>query len=348
MNIRYLHELLSRIEEIKVIGKNVKVEGVICHVMGIVRHGMEMQLLILQYDENFKQQIEEREEADLCETPNIPESNRMRMRNNVKIDVINPFQSVCKVFIGEREFEVYSSEHRRLNTGDWEYVLLISKFLNNGWQPNEIDNQNINMLFLTSLKLDGDYISIPAFNENPELRFTMGPHSVVHQVEKPITLVVGGKYPDKLRFRDAATGDERWAQINRVYLSDMWEEMAKTFTNPRLQEQMTSEEIAQARLDFEKHFLEICPRGMCYPVIEYECEEDISLQFYSKTYLDAKPVHGNSSIGFIVRPDHSTGILGLKLKAAIIQEPVHANTIEIQAELFQYNHTTTREDILLE
>ncbi|KJR48041.1 hypothetical protein UF75_1514 [Desulfosporosinus sp. I2] len=39
MNIRYLHERLSRIEEITVVGKNTVVDGVICHVMGVVRYG---------------------------------------------------------------------------------------------------------------------------------------------------------------------------------------------------------------------------------------------------------------------------------------------------------------------
>lgn len=346
MNIGYLHEILSRTEEIKVIGKSVKVDGVLCNVMGIVRHGMEMQLFILQYDESFPFRMEENEAAEMSDTPSRPESNRMILRGDRKIDAINPFHSVSKVYIDEREFAVDSSERRRLSTQDWEHILMIAKFLNHGWKPNEIDDQSMDMLFLTGLKLEGDYASIPDFSQNSELRFTMGPHSVIHPVEKPMTLVVGGEYPDKLLFQDAATGEEHWVQINRVYLSDMWEEMDKVFANPKLREQMTDEEIHRARLDFEKKFIEVCPKGMCLPVIEYECEEDISLQFFSKAYLDAKPLQG-SSMGFIVRPEQRTGILGLTLKAAVIQEPVPANTNTIEAELFQYFHTTTRCDILV-
>lgn len=254
MNIRYLQEILSRIDEIKVIGKNVEVGGVICNVMGIVRHGMEIRLLILQYDENFQQHVEDSEAVELFDTPSIPESNRMMMRSDRKIEATNTFHSVEKVFIDEREFKVDFSEHQRLSTQEWEHILIIAKFLNNGWQPNEIDFQSINMLFLTSLKIEGDYISIPAFNMNPELHFVMRPRSVIHQVEKPITLVVGGKYPDKLFFLDETTGEEHWVQINRVYLSDMWKEMENVFANPKFKEQMTPEEITQTRLDFEKRF----------------------------------------------------------------------------------------------
>mgnify|MGYP000888619269 CR=1 FL=1 len=347
MNIGYLREVLTHIEEIKVIGKNVDVDGVICNVMGIVRHGMEMTLLILQYDESFRQRIEESEEAGLFDTSELPENNRMMLRNDRKNDAINPFQSVSKVFIDQKEFEVYSSEHRRLSAQNWEHLLLIVKFLDNGWQPDGIDYQRIDMLFLTSLKLEGEYNMIPDISPGPELRFIMRPYNVVHLVEKPITLDIEGEYTDKLIFQDAETGTEHWVQINRVYLSDMWKEMDKVFTNPKLQEHMTAEEIAQARLDFEKRFSKVCPRGMYLPVIEYECEEDIFLQFYTKSFLDAKPSQESSSMAFLISPEQSVGIMGLKLKAAVIQEPVSADTKTIEAELFQYIHTTTDREIIL-
>jgi len=347
MNIGFLREVLSHIDEIKAIGKSVDVDGVICNVLGIVRHGMEMSLLILQYDENFRQRIEELEEAGLFEISEKPENNRMMLRIDRRIDAINPFKSVSKVFIDQKEFEVYSSEHRRLSAQDWEHLLLIAKFLDSGWQPDGIDYQRIDMLFLTSLKLDGEYNMIPDVSPDPKLRFIMRPYNVVHQVEKPVTLDVEGEYTDKIIFRDAETGTEHWVQINRVYLSDMWEEMDKVFTNPKLQGQMTAEEITKARLDFEKKLSKVCPRGMYLPVIEYECEENIFLQFYTKSYLDAKPSQGSSSMAFLISPEQPVGILGSKLKAAVVQEPVSADTKTIEAELFQYIHTTADRELVL-
>lgn len=347
MNIRYLDELLSRTEEITVIGKNAEIKGVLCHVMGIVRQGMKMQLLVLQYDEDFQQHVENAEAAGLCDTADMLESNRAMLRCEGNTDAANPFQRVSKVLIEEKEFEIHSSEHRRLGAQDWECILLLSEFLHQGWKPEGIDFQCIDMLFLTSLELEGDYTAIPAFDENPKLRFIQQLDSITYLVEQPITLVVDGKYQDKLRFKDAVSGEEHWALINRVYLSDMWAEMEKVFDNPKIREQMTPEQIAQAKSDFEERFLEICPKGMCLPIIEYECEEGISLQFYSKAYLDTPPIHRSSSMGFIVRPDRHTGILGLTLKANVIQEPFSPNTLSIEAELFQYNHATTGTEIIL-
>ena len=347
MNIGYLQKLLSCIDEITVIGRNTEVDGVLCHVVGIVRYGMQMRLLVLQYDEAFVQHIEEAEAAGMCDNFDIVENNRTVLRCHGKIDFPNPFRAVRKVFIGEEEFEVHSSKHRRLSIQDCECILILSELLRNGWKPEGIDFQSIDMLFLASLELNGDYTAIPAFGENPVLRFTMGPDSVPCLVEQPITLTIGGEYQDKLWFQDALTGEKHWVWINRLYLLDMWAEMAKTFTNPKLQEQMTPEQIAKAKSDFEERFLEICPMGMCFPVIEYECEEGISLNFYSKAYLDAMPVHRNSSIGFIVGTDQPVGIKGLKLKAAVIEEPVPWDTLSIEAELFQYVHTAAGGDIVL-
>jgi hypothetical protein len=347
MNIQYLQEILSQTEEITVIGKSTEVDGVICNVMGVVRYGRQIRLLILQYDEAFQNRVEEAEISDLCSIDNIHKSNRRLLLQDRKIDVVNPFQGVKKVFIGKSEFEVHSSENRRLSDRNWECLLLISEFLRHGWQPEGINLHSIDMLFLTSLELTGDYNEIPDFGENLILRFVMHPHTVSHLIEKPITLTVGDEYTEKLYFKDAVTGEEHWVQINRVYLLNMWIEMAKTFDDPKMLEHTTIEEIAKAKLDFEERFLEICPKDMCFPTIEYECEEGISLQFYSQTYLDAMPVSRGSSMGFIIRPDQSTGILGYRLKAAIIQEPVTSDTVNIDSELFQYDYTSTRDDIVL-
>ncbi|MHB8076670.1 hypothetical protein [Desulfosporosinus fructosivorans] len=91
-------------------------------------------------------------------------------------------------------------------------------------------------------------------------------------------------------------------------------------------------EPAIDKAEFEERFSGMCPKGMCYPVIEYECEEDMSLQFYNKRWLDAELIHKKSALGFFMQSDEPIGKLDLKLKAAIIQEPMMANTVNIEAE----------------
>jgi len=193
---------------------------------------------------------------------------------------------------------------------------------------------------------DGSYDAIPAFDNQAPIRFSRQQSSTRHLVELPVSLAVGSEYPNKLHF--TAKGEEQqWVQINRVALCDMWAEMSKTFDDPRMEEQVSLEELAQRKAEFEEYFSEICPKGMCYAVVEYECEEDISLQFYSKRWLDAEPIHSNGAMGFIMSPDETTGKLGLKLKAAVIPEPIAPNTTSIEAELFQYHQTSKSNDIVI-
>ncbi|MDD4781215.1 MAG: hypothetical protein PHT02_11540, partial [Tissierellia bacterium] len=67
MNIKYIQKLLSRIDEIKIIGKTAEIDGVVCNIAGIVRYGQKLHLIILEYDEVYCQKIEEMELADPCE-----------------------------------------------------------------------------------------------------------------------------------------------------------------------------------------------------------------------------------------------------------------------------------------
>lgn len=336
MNIRYLRNVLSGIDEIKVIGKSGEADGVVCHVMGLVRRGTEMRLMALQYDERFRQHMEEDEASEWSDVPGRPGTNRALLRSGRTNGPVLPLQTVQKVFIGEREFEVHRSEYRRLDRQDWEHLLLIVRFLNQGWRPDDVDDQHVERLFLTGLKLEGVYPAIPDFGPNPEVRVLAEPHRVTHQVEQPVTLTVGGHDPDPIVVQDAACGEEHWIRIHRVYLLDVWEEVEKIFADPVFREQRTPEEIARARRECEQYLPEICPRGMYFPVVEYECGDDMTVQFYSRSFLDAKPAPGNRSMGFIVRPEQRADTPGLKLKAAVIQEPVPAGTVTIEAEIFQY------------
>ena len=348
MNIKYIQELLSRIDEIKIIGKTIEINGVICNIAGLVRYGKKLRLIILEYDEVYRQKVEEIEMSELCEVRE-QETNRLILKGRGRIEAAQPFRNIKSVFIDEMEFEINVTENRLLNFKDGESVLFLSELLRNGWNPEGVDYQSIDMLFFTSIEFAGDFDEIPEFDENVKLHFIMNKDSSSYLVEKPVTLTVNGEYPEKLWFKNKEDSQEHWAHINKVYLMDIWAEMEKSFSNPKLLENMTKEEIDEAKRSIEKSITEVCPKGMYYPVIEYESEEDISLEFHTKKFLDSEPVHhGNGSIGFIIRPDKPTGILGRKLKAAIIQEPVLGNTDIIEAELFQYHKTVTPKDIILE
>lgn len=252
-----------------------------------------------------------------------------------------------KVRIGDLELTPNGSSGSVCGPRRWDRIALFTQFLLSGWNPAGIDTGDIDVMFLMELTFEGTYDAIPAFNMGAPLHFSMGRDSMSHLVELPVTLTIGGEYPDKLYFTDKGGGERKWMQINRVTLCDMWAEMEKTLDDPKVKDQLSPEELERSKLEFEKHFSEICPKGMCFVVIEYECEEDLSLQFYSKRWLDAEPVHTGGVMGFLMSPDEPTGKLGLKLNAAVIPEPIAPDAASVEAELFRYHRTAKLDDIVM-
>lgn len=347
MNIQYLQQLLSGIREIKILGKSAEINGVICHVLGIVRCECRLRLVVLQYDENFVRRVEEAELAEFNEMMETVQNNRQRLRGGSNIELANQFEAVSKVKIGNASFDVEVTGYRRCSSQDWEVLTMLTEFIRLGWQPESIDYQDIDSLFLTTIELAGKFTLIPDLGENPVLQFELHSKSVPFLVEQPFTLAVGAEYPDTMWFHDRTTGEEHWMRINRVYLYDIWTEVLNSFNDPQLKEQLSPEELEKARDDFEHQFSTICPKGMYFPVVEYECEEGITLQFYDRAWLDAEPVYSSSDMGFIIAPDAPTGVLGLPLKAALIQQPVSEDTKSIDVELFWYHKLEEYADLVL-
>lgn len=364
MNIRYLKELLDETEEMMVIGKTAEMDGVICHVMGIVREGTTMRLLVLQYDEDFCRRLQEAEAAAdqqdflqymdengedcLSCLPEVSETNRMRLLCSNSIEAANPFQGVRKISLGESEFEVNSWSSHQLSSHEWKSILLIYEFLHRGWQPDGIDLQSIESLFLVSMELDGEYSAIPLFGENPTLQFIIGPENKSFPVEQPITLIVGNHSLNKIKFQNGVTGQEHWAHINRVYLMDVWAEMEKDLAKQESHVPLNPKRLTSMKAALEKSLLKTCPKGMCYPVIEYECEEYLTLQFFTKAYLDAVPEDdGSNSVNISIHPDLPAGKSGSKLKAAMIEEPFPKDTVRIDAELLLYIQDFTSRDVVM-
>jgi hypothetical protein len=348
MNLRGLQQQISQVKEIAIIGRNAEISGAVCHVMGLVLSDCnKLQMLVLQYDEAYRSKLEESEIADLSISPVERLSNRMQLCRDRNPGPAAQLSSIEKVRIGGLELTSHESSSGMCRTDDWDKLVLFSHFLINGWNPGGIDTQELNALFFTALSFDGTYESIPAFDAEAQIHFNMRQNSGCHLVGLPVTLSVGSEYAEKLYFFDKVSGKQHWAQINKVTLCDIWAEVLKAFDNPQMTEHFSPEHLNRQKAEFEKHLAEICPKGMCYMMIEYECEEEVTLQFYSKRWLDAKTNCSSSLIGFIMKPDEPTGKLGMKLKSAVIQDPLTPDTTSIEAELFQYIQGFRPEDIIM-
>ncbi|MBD5464014.1 MAG: hypothetical protein HDR24_13330 [Lachnospiraceae bacterium] len=135
-------------------------------------------------------------------------------------------------------------------------------------------------------------------------------------------------------------GDKVQCYINNVTLIDVWKNTEEEFSNPKLAEKFSPEQLEEAIKHRYDALEQCCPKGMFYIGVEYECSKNYNLIFHSKQYLKSRPeTHQGSSHLLMMRlkPDQETGAHGLPLKGCVIQTPVSPDTFKIPAELFLYH-----------
>ncbi|MPN40311.1 hypothetical protein SDC9_187847 [bioreactor metagenome] len=116
---------------------------------------------------------------------------------------------------------------------------------------------------------------------------------------------------------------------------DIWKETTHFFEDDRFKA-FTPEEQQQMKESHLSCIEQICPKGMNLAMLEYEEENDVQLNFYTKEFLDKRPVHSNSasSVGMIFGSDRKFGINGFRSRLCMIKPIEKDFQGSIDAELF--------------
>lgn len=93
------------------------------------------------------------------------------------------------------------------------------------------------------------------------------------------------------------TGEaESSVYIHGIRFHDVWKEAETRFEDKRYLEHFSKEQIAQMKQEFMELLPQICPKGCVLPMIEYECDRDYQMQFYTTEYLKRAPKHHSSAL----------------------------------------------------
>lgn len=337
MNFEYFQELNSntKFDEIKVIGRDVNKDNRWYHIIGMTWKDKKVTLYVLELSDYLSEEEGFYKEA----TPRNSLKNSMEEQRNQNFFMhIREFQS------GEKTYETAGATGTPLKYSDYsEAYLLFLKMMDAGWRvPEDSPFYNISWELFTiiEIRLQEELEYLPEWTEDMQVLVDSAPES--YAVELPVFLKCGES--KELRFL-MADKKEAICYINKVYLIDMWEEEEKRFSDPDYKERMllhmSENEFKQMKEQFFKILEEHCPKGKYYIGIEYECtEENISLKFYDREYLDQRPEpKAGSATAMLMRikPDMETGVHGLKLYGDVIQKPLDRETKEIEAELFSYS-----------
>lgn len=323
----------SNYDEIKVIGKEIQKEGKPYHIIGMTLKDGNARLYVLELTTPLSEMEPWREKTPRESLKESMESDR----NHSFFMHIREFRD------GDTVYETAGAASGAIEQGDFaEAYMLFSRMYEAGWSISkesafwEMPWENISV---TNIELHEEYEKLPEWGEDMEALIYPVPANVA--IEKPITLECGKTKEINFSLK---SGKKTICYINKVELMDVWADQEKKFAEDSYREKMlrhmSEQEFEQMKEQFWKVLEEHCPRGKHFMAIEYECSEDVSLNFYEKEYLDTvpKPREGSASAMFMrVKPDREIGTHGYKLRGAVIQKPLNGDEKMLEAELFSYS-----------
>lgn len=333
----------TQYDEIKVIGKEGTMNDKPYHIIGMTLKDKKAQMYVLELTESTEEREPWREK-----TPRESLKESMEADRNSSI-----FMHIREFRNGDNVYETAGATSGAVKQGDCgETYLFFYKMYEAGWsiaEESKFFNIPWKKIALTNIELRGEYEKLPVWEEQMEAMVHLVPANAA--IEKAVTLECGKTKEVEFQLKD---GSAAICYINKVEFMDVWAEQEKKFSDKAYREKilqhMTEEEFEQMKQNFWNMLEERCPRGKCYLTVEYECSEDISLNFYDKEYLDTLPKQNKGSASALlmsVKPQKETGEHGYKLRGSVIQKPLNGDIKQLEAELFSYSEITKKKLVLI-
>lgn len=379
MNLDTLFSSLPSFEDIRLIGKTAEFNGSTLDIVGAVLKAGVVNIYAIQYNEEWYEQKCESEELQFSESLKTHEKiRRDRILNEIKFSHDFPNIALRRITVGGRVFDISSSGSTLMDGISIDETLMLAEFLKLGYIPNEVIRyKDFENLYFSYFELCGSFNKIPSELSTTPITLTTARNSKLHLTSKKLKLKTGKKYPHAMSFSDRNSGEKHSFYIENVTLMDVWTDMEKQFDDPRFTSIASPEQIQHAKTNMEFCLNSMCPRNMRLPVIEYEADSSISLEFFLTAHLDSSlhdqkyentkdiPANskGNSSdasaVGIIGGSDGPTAIVisssseglgkhGIKLRSYVIQTPVPENTEDIEVEMLRFYQNIPSEDIVIQ
>lgn len=348
MNFEHFESLFAQntFDEVKVIGRDVELEGHYGHVIGMTLKDRKALVYILELAEHFDA------EGKLFQNPE-DETHRQQMKESCEEKQEFIFHGVREFHSNGKVYEVAGAnssiveEHHRT-----EYLLLYVMMAEHGWKmPKEspLYQSDWNCQQMTVIELREEMEQLPDWEMDLEVVKDSCPKTQL--LEIPVVLTCGETPVLSFCFQD---GTQEKCYINKIGFLDVWADFECRFQDEeyvnKMLELVGTEAFQKMKQQYEEILLAECPRGKGYLFVEYECSADAALQFYSSVYLDSKPkVHSGSasSMIFMHRPEKEKGIHGLKLRGCVIQTPIEPEKTSLKAELFSYTESVKQSMVKL-
>lgn len=223
-----------------------------------------------------------------------------------------------------------SSESSPINEGNIEGKMYLQHFVEKGLISEEWDDKRLENLVIARYNQIEDE-EFPEIDKTKELSVILRIDRAIREaaIQHPFIVKFGKQdIGEKVAYYDETLSKESCFFIDEIYSYDPYEnliESTKQIEDP--------EERARVMKNITKALEGECPQGKNLAIIKYETPDDVQLRFIMKDYLEAKPIHSCSSIGFICKNDE-IGINGYKQKECVMQSIDKDFEGELEIELF--------------
>lgn len=241
--------------------------------------------------------------------------------------------SLSKISLGKREIEVVGGSGNSIGE---EETLLIARFLKAGVKAGQMGGE-FSHLYLHFLNLDIPWQELLPLakevsqNLREPVRLIPGKKSERVAARKRMTLPVGMK---ERAYTCTLEGREHHFWIEQVQLYDLWSGQVERIRDWKESGKCSEEELRQLKWSWERTAAKLCPKGKRLPLIVYESEEDIQLDFYDRPYLNSlvPTRNGDTELGMSGDKEEK-GPHGIRPRYAPLQTPVDPDAQKVEVEL---------------
>ena len=258
------------------------------------------------------------------------------------------------VSFGAKSFPVKSAQGSALGSGQLNADWVLSEALRQGWDWKLFEDYMLTNLCLTTMTLEMDYSELENLLMEDTITLKRDESHNTYLVGAAYDLPIGGKLPEPvaLNLADYIPNLEEVIVINGIELRDMWKDFEAIYEVHRTRGTFTEAELNAFILENERNFEKYCPRGMCFPVVSYEAQPEISIQCYAAAYLETEVRRvyesGASSMGILLKTDGELGKRGLPLKNDVIQYALSPQTQQLKFEVFYVHKRVPLTDVVFE